>query len=415
MTDRDDRRPPDDPKDEALDTFLNARARGNPSPRPELDGPLIETVYRLQHLADATLAANVSVADEARTWEALTRTRTTSRLVALPPTVAIGDSGPVFRLPVGTPVRPDNPDRPQLARVFPISRSAPPSRLRRFGSHSLGLVATLTLVALVGLSGLALYLSAPRPDGPGELPLLAGASPTAETAPADSQKIFNGPCDFAPRDYDQLMAMIADRILATDPVAPPPVASQSGPFGRAGPTYSLPVGSAVSPEIRTELVGVLGSWTNCNPFLQTALSTDDYLVRNALEGPSAGPMTFFWWLYSHPDEIPPAPTSVEEGVPPIPDPGEAELNPVGTSADVYVYSFRMLDEDHVAAYLASPLLEADGPGSVLVPVGPPRYEESSYVVFARQLDGRWLVDEWQFSRRSVDTSCYGACAMPVGP
>lgn len=414
MTDRDDRRPPDDRKDEALDTFLNARARGNPSPQTELDGPLIETVHRLQDLADVALAANVSAADEAWTWEALTRTRTTSRLVGLPPAVAIGDSGPVW-LPIGTLVQPADPGRPRLAKVIPISRSAPPSWLRRFGSRSLGLVATLTLVALVGLSGLALYLSAPRPDGPGGHALLAGASPTVDTAPADSQEVFYAPCDVTPRDYDQLMARVSSRILVPDPTVPSSLAGESGPFGPSGPRYRLPEGGAVSLDVRTELVGVLGSWTNCTLFLRTALSTDDYLVRNALEGPGSGVVTFSWWLYSHPSAVPLASNRFEEGVPPIPDPGDSELNPVGTSADVVAYGFRMLDEDHIVAYLASPHLEADGPGSVLVPVGPPRYEESSYVAFVRQPDGHWLIDELHLNRRGVDTSCHGACATPVGP
>lgn len=419
MTTRDEGRPPDARQADALDAFLNDRVRGNPSPRTELDGSLVETVHRIQGLADATLAAYVSGAGEARTWEALMRDATSRpRLVAMPAIGATPTSEPVNLAAVMRMGR-----RPGAAAAFPSARlvplgpAAPPSRLRRLGSQSLGLVATLTLVAMIGLSGLAVYLSAPRPNDRAGFPLLAGASPTAdaESVPSDSHEIFSGPCDVTPRDYDELMAVISARILVPDPVAPASVASESGPFGSTGPRYRLPDGNAVSPDIRTELVGVLGSWTNCTPFLRTALSTDDYLIRYALEGPISGPTTVFWWRYSHPEDVPPAPTVVTDGIPPLPDPGDAELATSGASTDIYAYAFRSLGDERIAAYLASPLMQFGEAGSDSRPVGPPTYEESSYVVFARQPDGRWLVDEWQLSRRGVDTSCRGACATPIAP
>lgn len=416
MTDRDDRRPLNGRQAEALDRYLDDRARGTPSVRTALDRPLVETVHRLQGLADATVATNLSDDDEAQTWETLMRMPVTPWLSRLPSTGDGQTSDAVPRMAGGTMTRDDSGDGKQpAARIVPISRPSPPSRLRRFGSRSLGLVATLTLVSLLGLSGLALYLSAPRPDVPDGHALLAAASPTADTAPADSQEVFYAPCDVTPRNYNELMAMLSARILVADSAVPPSLASESTALGIYGPRYHLPEGSTVSPDLRAELVGVLGSWTNCNPFLRAALSTDDYLVRNALEGPIAGPMTFFWWLYSHPSAVPLAPNRFGEGVPPIPDPSDAELNPVGTSADVYAYGFRMLDQAHIAAYLASPLVQVDGTGPVSVPVGPPRYEESGYVVFVRQPDGRWLVDEWHLNRRGADTNCYGMCATPVSP
>ena len=389
MTTRDEGLPSGAQQADALDAFLNDLADGHSMVDARVDPELGRTAHRLQQLADATLNAHLDDGSEARTWEALMRSRSA---------------------------------KPQLvtrSSVLPLTLSQkviliPPSRLRRFGSQSLGLVATLTLVALIGLSGLAVYLTAPQRDDPATAAVVAGASPTTTITTADSQEILYGPCDVAPRDYNALMAMISDRILVPEPTVPPSVASESGTVGRAGPTYSLPEGGAVSLDIRTELVGVLGSWTNCDLFLRTALSTDDYLVRTALEGPIAGPIAFLWWLHSHPDAVHPAPTVVGAGRSPVPASADAEPAPSGMSTDAWAYGFRMLDEDHIAAYLASPFLGPGGPGSVSVPVGPPRYEESGYVVLARQPDGRWLVDEWHFSRRGADTTCSGACATPVG-
>lgn len=421
MTHPDDRQPPDARQADALNAFLDDRARGAPAPRVDLDPSLAGTVHRLQDLAGATLAANVSGADEARTWEALLRPVPRPRLLALPMNDTAPASDPAARLPVkaasGSEVR-AGAAGPSVIHAMPISRAAPRSRLRRLGSRSLGLVATLTLVALIGLSGLAVYLSAPRPDDSARLPLLAGASPTAETVPADSQAIVYRPCDVTPRDYDELMAMLSARIVVPEPTVPPSVAmamAGGGVTGHPRPPFSLPDGRPVSPDLRNELAGVIGTWMNCNLFLRSALSTDDYLVRNALGDAGGGWTTVFLWLDSHPDAVPPAPITTSNDVSPIPDPGATELAVAGTFANVDAYGFRSLDEDHVAAYLASPLVRDSGPGTDAIPVGEPVYEEGGYVVLARQPDGRWLIDEWQLYRRGVGTRCFEPCATPVAP
>ena len=422
MTTRDEGRPSGAQQADALDAFLNGLAHGNPPPETDVDPALARTARRLQGLADATLDAHLDNGRGARTWEALMRDASTRPpLIAVPAAVlstqhpGITTTSPAM----SSGGRSGAPAAVAWARVVPLRTAAPPSRLRRVGSQSLGLVATLTLVAMIGLSGLAVYLSAPqRNEDPESRSILAGASPTADTAPVDSQEIFYGPCDVAPRDYDELMAMVAARIVVADPVVPASVAISSTAGGGNGPPrYQLPDGGAVPPETRAPLVALLGSWANCTPFLRTALSTDSFLVRSALEGPVAGPVTFFWWLYSHPDAVPSVAPETAGDHADVPRPGDSELAAPGTPTNVFAYGLRLLDDRHIAAYLASPFLRTRVTGEDVGPevVGPPQYEEGGYVVFARQPDGRWLVDEWQLNRRAADTPYPEASATPVSP
>ena len=393
MTSSDDRRSPNARPADALDAFLDDLTHGDRSDRHALAPGIADTARRLRGLADATLAANIAPGDEARTWEALMR---------------------------GRPSRPQLVTRPSAVRPSP-SRTVipiPPSRLRRVGSQSLGLVATLTLVALIGLSGLAVYLTAPQRDDPATAAVVAAASPTAVAtiSTADSQEIVYQPCDVTPRDYDDLMEMVANQVLVPQPDVPF-ARGRTDSMDPGGPRFRLPEGSPVSVETQADVVDRIGTWLNCTPFLQAAVSTDDYLVRRALDGPLTGWSTFSWWLYSHPDL---APVRSEErdamtGV--VIDPAASELAPVGTSPLIYAYGFRRLDDWQVAAYLASPIVQSDNEG--LVPsytaLSDPLYEEHGYIVLEQQPDGQWLVEELVLTRRGPDTPCGSSCATPIAP
>lgn len=167
---------PDDESRQAdrLDAFLDRLVGVNPAPSPNLDPWLAATARHVHELASDSVAADIRSGGKARRWEHLMQT----------------------------------PMKPSVVTPFPLTRTLPPStpmsipprpanrpsRLRRLGSGSVGLVATLTLVLLVAASSLAVYLSAPRGgDEPTMLPAAFGATP--EGTPSSSSEVTGVPDD----------------------------------------------------------------------------------------------------------------------------------------------------------------------------------------------------------------------------
>jgi hypothetical protein len=141
-----------------LNTWLD-RHRSGAMPRPG-EPPLAAAVREAEQLAATRVPGNVIQGYEDHLWEELMLNHKPTGPTSVPASV----SPAVDWRP---PVAGRHPDRdPRLAR--------------RIGHRAMGLVATLTLVALVGLSGLAVYLSSPgKTPPPTSLAAVGGASPTS--------------------------------------------------------------------------------------------------------------------------------------------------------------------------------------------------------------------------------------------
>lgn len=385
MTDDARRRGADGQQDEALDAFLNARARGNPSPRSDLDGSLVATVHRLQDLADATLRSNVSGADEARMWEALMHPTPRPRLLALSSTHDGLSSGAAARMSVGLANR-SIPGGVETAvtRIVPTRRAAPPSRLRRLGSRSLGLVATLTLVALIGLSGLAVYLSAPR-DPEGNFTQIGGAvssTPAVDSVlqqPGDLVSVTATSCSVARADFDETMRVLA--APATDrSLLPASLASAIPPVDMwSATTYVLPQGDNATNEQITAVEQILGRVVVCSSLQEASLYTSDGLVRLVYGSNYGYSIVIGLWQ----DDQAGAPRAMPSGL---------DVHP-----RFELYGFRVLDDQHVAAYIELPggTVFSD-PSTGLGREYYPKFDQRGYIVIEQQPDGQWLIDDFVY-------------------
>ncbi len=173
-------RPPDEDRlaaaraADALNRSLDdARYRDTPAPG---DRELDAAVRRINEIAATNVPAHVIRSAEDRLWEDLMQ-----RHITAAPT-----PGPAA-IPADAVTRQDDLRwRPRIDR--PAQRSVRVGH--RIGHRVMGLVATLTIVALIGLSGLAVYLNIP--DGGGEPTSMAAvgmASPSVSAEnliPADS-------------------------------------------------------------------------------------------------------------------------------------------------------------------------------------------------------------------------------------
>lgn len=148
-----------------LNAWLDCH-RSGAIPRPG-EPPLAPTVREAARLAAIPVADAAVRADEDRLWEDLMLRHAT----------AAPSSDPGFA-PTAAAQPSDTRWQPRTER--PADRSIRADH--RFGHRVMGMVATLTIVALIGLSGLAVYLNAPRdPAPPTSLAAVGAASPTARS------------------------------------------------------------------------------------------------------------------------------------------------------------------------------------------------------------------------------------------
>ncbi len=147
-----------------LNAWLD-RHRSGAIPRPG-EPPLAPTVREAARLAAIPVADAAVRAEEDRFWEDLML----RHAMTAPSTDSVSASVAVL---------PPSDTRWQPRTERPADRSIRADH--RFGHRVMGMVATLTIVALIGLSGLAVYLNAPRdPAPPTSLAAVGATSPTTD-------------------------------------------------------------------------------------------------------------------------------------------------------------------------------------------------------------------------------------------
>lgn len=207
MTDHDTARPdPSTPGEDRqarlLDRYLDDLRHGG-DPPPDLDPALMRMARLVSDLAVVSSGSgkiDTQRTTKAQTWEALMRPAMTPSVT--PVVIAF----PVW--PGATIPDPSEGTRPQRTTSRP-ARLHPSTRLQRWQGQSLGLVATLTLVALVTLSGLAVFLTAPRSD-PAPTAMLAGVGDGTPDARSSDEVLLPNvtTCAVEPRSYSQTLQLL---------------------------------------------------------------------------------------------------------------------------------------------------------------------------------------------------------------
>ena len=415
-------RPIDARQIDALNRYIDGLAQGIDPHAPDLDPGLVAAV-RAIHGGD-TIAAGPDPdrAGEDRLWRDLMQLRPRPELRALP------RSPSATRLP---PLTGDTPRSPVMARRGPPRAIG---RLRHIDGRTLGMVATLTLVALVMLSALAVYLSAPDGTAPptsiagigatmpdSQLPAAVAATPgvvgDAGPVPADAIRPIVQDCTVTSRTIDNVITTLARPYAEQTDTESPPRADVDAYAHRPylvpntlaadgeprGPLVDpLPAGSTVDPDTIDELARLYGQWVGCGPsgrndqLAQSALYSDDGLIRYFWRD-GLGPSGFeLVGLGKPPGDPYTGNLALAAGASPSPGPqlGMApEYIPVlGEPWNRWLWGFRALDDGRVAAYVANsdgaswgsyPVTFAEMSGGQLI---------NGYLVFVWQ-DDKWLIDE----------------------
>lgn len=410
------------PDREALNRWLNARADGDPL-NTDLDPDLRRTAERLSALSDATIDAHLDPARRASSWQALVRPAATpdrSPVSPATPIPVVHRRSPRRRIMQRSPTGPQ-PTVLTNSRPAPLARIDAPQSPRRasgwrlVGSRTMGVAATLLLVAMLALSGVAVYLTAPRhsADGPTSIPAIAAGSatpdtPSAATVPADVRDVIAQTCTAQPVNFNQLMTELAPlpsqaatfgqlppdqgglwffTVGGPSVPTPPVLASRHLFHPRGTPVgappgytiphivftdYILPEGAPPTPAVVDAALTTFGQWINCSPLRAASLSTDALYQRNAyVYGGGGGALVALW--------------QDSQRTTPSPDPFAT-----GATTGWQLFDWTMLDPAHVAAFISSRPLDSGNraPSSRI-------YSPSAYVVFAMQPDGRWLVDDYR--------------------
>ena len=350
MTDQPDPSTGDARQIDRLDAFLDGLAHGDPHPPPDLDPSLAATVRHVHALGRESVAADTQRAGKAQRWEDLMH-RQVARSAVTP--FPLATTTPTSFAPLPVPLRP----------------TAAPSRLRRWGGRSLGLVATLTLVLLVAASGLAVYLSAPQGgDDPTMLPAAFGATPEATNqAGSQNPRVLIGSCDVEAMSFDELMGVLA---ASSENGTPPP---NTSPL-----ELPLPDGAPVDRSTQESLTLLTGNYIGCWTSLEmAALSTDDGIYRlftSTEYHPGRADFSFLSGdlvvqAWQHRAAV-------------------RSYNPsfIGQPGPFALTELRQLGDGRVAGYLSrSDTLDTDG-----THIG----DDGGYIVFAQQ-DGKWLIDDFR--------------------
>lgn len=395
--DADSPRPIDTGPIDALNRYIDGLADGIDQPSADLDPRLIAAVRAIhsRNLAASDIAPGR--ADEDRLWWDLMQLRPRPELRALPRSRA------ATTLP---PLTDDTMPLPVMARR---GLPQPTGRLRHIGGRTLGLVATLTLVALVTLSGLAVWFSAP-PDRDSSDPGLfggidasptypamvaVGATPEAVDAigpvPTDTVRPIYQECTATPRTLENVFAVVTGPLDLPGPYSStgdgvpasliflPQLPGQDYPERNPA---GLPDGTAVEPAVIEELADVYGESMGCG------IGSYTTTLRSAALMSDNGLLRMLWSESDIPfldnDAL------VRLGAQLEAPPNAWEV--VGQPGLIYLYGFRTLDDGRVAAWLEqAPVPGGSGGGSywkLRLDNGP----ANNYVVFVRTPQG-WLIDE----------------------
>lgn len=350
-------RPPDDAartdaaQADALDRYLDALARGERPATADLDPTLAATVRRAHAMGDDGARATTRRAGKARRWEDLMRTRAPASITIRPAIVPLPGRGATV---------------PMLPDQQPV-----PTRLRRWGGRSMGLVATLALVLLVTAAGAGVYLTMPGGQAPDDtaptLAGVAGGTPTAMPVKREAADPRLDPehCTIDPLPYEQIMGLLehhyftpgADDLISTQPLALP-----------------LPDGPVPVEAVLEELDAVLVQRLSCQESLgrQAALSTDGGIVRAFIyRDENGGERVVGEWLLQ-------LWSQQAEGI--------ATTVSYRRLHSYELTEVRTLPDGRVAGYLTIEL-------EYLFDETSP-HPGNGYVVFAQQ-DGRWLVDDFR--------------------
>ncbi len=384
-------RPIDARQVDALNRYIDGLIHGIDRPTPDLDPRLVAAV-RTIHGGDPTAAgSDPDRADEDRLWRDLMQLRPRPELRALP------RGGSATVLP------PLTADAEGPLGDVRIGKQRPQGRARHIGGRTLGLVATLTLVALLTLSGLAVYLNAPDGTAPPtsiagigattsvHLPAVAVAGTPASGAtpgsvPNDLERPTYQTCNVTPRTMDDAISTLVRpyELPATKDgrmAVPGRLISweQVSEQGYARSPDGMPAGTSVDPAVIAQITSLYGTWLGCSletnvySLTSTALLSDDGLLR------------LFW---NFDDREPNGYLILRLGSP-GPVALEDRRGQIGQSGRDYLWGFRMLSDGRVAAFLAR---EVSGIAENYDDYPVFAEDRASYVVFLQTIQG-WQIDE----------------------
>lgn len=417
MNDRDASRhagelPVDPAQADRLDRYLDGLVGGDHRPEPGLDIALAATARAAQGPAGAD--PDGSAVD--RTWRDLMARRPRPQLRTIP-----ASSGPAAISRAGLGDRAawtDDAPRPGV----PASRA---SRVRAFGNRTLGVVTTLALVAVIVLSGAAVWLNAPRaadppptflagvgatPPAPAEAAVWAtpGVHPIAGAIPADAIRPIVQPCTVTPRTIDDVITTLAlpyaeqeidpaNSPLGIDPfldrpfLVPDTIAADGRHTGVR--IADLPSGTPVDATTIEAIALLYGQRMGCtwgaagNQLALEALRSDDALIRLYWDYDAVPNGGLLVGMARTPETVGEVQARVAR------DGGDPSYLPqVGQPAGRWLWGFRSLPDGRVAAYIAiGSSTSADQYPATFDPIVGGQLVVG-YIVFVNQ-DGRWLIDE----------------------
>lgn len=360
----DDLRASDARQARLLDAYLDDLRSGNTPPPPRLN-PDLSQIARLAHELDATpLPSMTQRAAKARTWEKLMHPSKTASILAFASldqpdhSVSYGPAARSSQRLVGSPgaVGSEAATSPRVS-----------SRLHRIGGRSLGLVATLTLVALVALSAFAVYLSAP-PRNPLPTIMLAGVGEGTPGSPQPDGVLLPNrtTCTVAPRDYDQIISLLEPYRSGRSELPTPWLVAPRNP-GEA----VLPTGPAPDATATSKIAALWGMYQGCQLSREyrrsASLFTDDGIVRYYLVPGSA---------IDHVVDLLSYEPVADDALPQLDEPSSRAMT-----------DLRLIGDDRAAAFISTGWTNPATP-----PLANDIRRQFGHIFFVRQGD-RWLIDE----------------------
>jgi hypothetical protein len=259
----------------------------------------------------------------------------------------------------------------------------------------MGLIATLTLVLLVGLGGVGVYLTAPGGQQGGVSPrdVDVAATPSAEAAglrpvepPPDASLVSAGQCYQQPANYDEVMARLV--VPSNQSSYEIPLSSVRMEPNSTYPdvmSYRLLDGSPPPVETIQATTGILAQYLACSPLRQVNLVTEDFLLRFLYgSGTWRHGVPFLLGLWEDANQ------------------DSASVDGVIESSNPWIYDFRVFYDGRIGAYLdfSDPVAIRMRPGDQQV-LAYPAFDQRGFIVFRPQPDGSWLIDDAAFAYPSL--------------